>query len=231
MMLDREQVVALEQQQLLKKANEDSNSGSSLVTPTSINLASSQTGTHISPVSTLVTRGSDQRKYSSGFEPRKYSSQIDPYRKYSSVSGYGGRSYLSPTSASTLGSTSYNQQMPMIDDKWRYAAMSISSLHCLSTKRIEKILYLQDCSLMTNCWKRIFLVRDVISISKIFLEYLRILFLIIDKYVNVSMCANEWKFVINTQWNKYSYTSKHQSYFWYTEYLTEHYIIDMIVFF
>ena len=116
-MLDREQVVALEQQQLLKKANEDSNSGSSLVTPTSVNLASSQTAMHISPVSTLVTRGSDQRKYSSGYEPRKYSSQIDPYRKYSSVSGYGGRSYLSPTSASTLGSTSYNQQMPMIDDK------------------------------------------------------------------------------------------------------------------
>ena len=171
MMLDREQVVALEQQQLLKKANEDSISGSSLATPTSINLASSQSATHISPVSTLVTRGSDQRKYSSGFEPRKYSSQIDPYRKYSSVSGYGGRSYLSPTSASTLGSTSYNQQMPMIDDKWGCAALSIIPIQYSLNKLLCTKYHIKRLFFNHEWLLKIFtsdLTRDVISTSKIF---------------------------------------------------------------
>ena len=60
--------------------------------------------------------------------------------------------------------------------------------------RIEKILYPEDCSLMTNGYKRIFtnrLMRDDLSISKIFLEYLSLLCLTIAKYVNVSMCVNE----------------------------------------
>ena len=118
MMMEREQVAALEQQeQLLKQSSEGGNNGSNLAPP------SPKMSTYSSSLtpSTLNARALEQRKYSSGFDTRKYSSQMDPYRKYSSVSGYGGRSYLSPNSNYTSSGTgpagATNQQVPMIDDK------------------------------------------------------------------------------------------------------------------
>lgn len=125
-MMDRDQVAALEQQQLLRGSTEGTNSGSSPVPPSTVNTLSPSTplvvtaySTSLTP-SSLDTRGVDQRKYSSGFDTRtgqyKYSSQLDPYRKYSSVSGYGGRGYLGHSSGSGVGGTN-NQQVPMIDDK------------------------------------------------------------------------------------------------------------------
>jgi len=120
MMMERDQVAALEQQeQLLKQSTEGANNGSNFAPP------SPKISTYSSTLtpSTLNARVLDQRKYSSGFDTRKYSSQTDPYRKYSSVSGYGGRSYLSPNSSYTSSGTgpafagATNQQVPMIDDK------------------------------------------------------------------------------------------------------------------
>ena len=119
MMMERDQVAALEQSQLLKGNNEGLNTGSSLLPPTS-----SEASYPSSLAPSTLTRGIDQRKYSTGFDTRKYSSQLDPYRKYSSVSGYGGRSYLNPsTGISSTGTTSIayggaaNQHVPMIDEK------------------------------------------------------------------------------------------------------------------
>ena len=123
MMMEREQIAALEQQEhLLKQSNDGANNGSSLAPPSTIDTISSKVTTYSSSLtpSAANTRSLDQRKYSSGFDTRKYSSSADPYRKYSSVSGYGGRSYLNPSSGynapATYGGTS-NQHMPMIDDK------------------------------------------------------------------------------------------------------------------
>ena len=124
-MMERDQVAALEHSQLLKANNEGPNNGSSLLPPSSSETMSSQIPTYSSSLApSTLTRGIDQRKYSTGFDTRKYSSQIDPYRKYSSVSGYGGRSYLNPSAAqSSTGSTSLayggagSQHVPMIDDK------------------------------------------------------------------------------------------------------------------
>ena len=122
MTMEREQVAALEQQQLLKGSNDGSNS---FAPPSAMEPITPKISTisSLTPSSTLNTRGYDNRKYSSGFDTRKYSTQADPYRKYSSASGYGGRSYLSPNSGypstgtgSAYGGTT-NQQVPMIDDK------------------------------------------------------------------------------------------------------------------
>ena len=126
MMMERDQVAALEQSQFLKGNNDGPNNGSSLLPPTATDTISSQTSAYTSSgAPSTLTRGSiDHRKYSTGFDTRKYSSQLDPYRKYSSASGYGGRSYLSPSSGiSSTGTTSLayggssNQHVPMIDDK------------------------------------------------------------------------------------------------------------------
>ena len=121
MTMERDHVAALEQSTLLRGNNEGSNNGSSLLPPTTAE--ASTYSTSLAP--STLTRGSiDQRKYSTGFDTRKYSSQLDPYRKYSSVSGYGGRSYLNPSSGISSTATSSlayggttNQHVPMIDDK------------------------------------------------------------------------------------------------------------------
>ena len=121
MMMDRDQVAALEQQQLLRGSIEGNNSGLNLAPTTTVS-SLSPSSPHAATYSASLTpshwdaRGFEQRKYSSGIDARKYSSPLDSYKKYSSTSGYGGRGYLGYTPATGLGSST-NQQVPMIDDK------------------------------------------------------------------------------------------------------------------
>ena len=132
MMMEKDQIFALEQQHLLRGAA-GSNDGTSSTgfPPPSANTLSPASAFAASPLSantpvmstTAENRGAGSiptRSYSTALEQRKYSSSIDPYRKLSSVSGYGyGRQgYVAPnagvTSKTSMGGS--KPQIPMIDD-------------------------------------------------------------------------------------------------------------------